>query len=356
MGRATAWRLAAEGARVACADSNQDAAAETATRIADAGGDALALVADVTDDGACARMVEAALARFGRLTTLVNSAGVRAERRDPTPPPDEWQRVVDVNLTGTYLASRAALAALASSGSGSITNLASIFGLVGGSLSPAYAASKGGVVNLTRTMALTWAPPTVAPRGRLSPMSTDRTRRAILAGMPLALLAAHPAFRARVWAQAPSTGRLIVQRAVPLAAEMPLSGFGTWITPNDLFHILTTMANPLPAIEPAGWRLAVDGQVEQPITLTYEQLNALPARKIVAVLECAGNSRNSVSPPLERSHLGNGYVGNAEWLGVPLPRVPGRAGLKPSAHEVVLEGADPGQPAVAPGEGPSGTG
>ena len=125
IGRATALRLAAEGARVACADSNQDAAAETATRIADAGGDALALVADVTDDGACARMVEAALARFGRLTTLVNSAGVRAERRDPTPPPDEWQRVVDVNLTGTYLASRAALAALASSGSGSITNLAS---------------------------------------------------------------------------------------------------------------------------------------------------------------------------------------------------------------------------------------
>ncbi len=103
-------------------------------------------------------MVEAALARFGRLTTLVNSAGVRAERRDATPPPDEWQRVVDVNLTGTYLASRAALAPLASSGSGSITNLASIFGLVGGSLSPAYAASKGGVVNLTRTMALTWAP------------------------------------------------------------------------------------------------------------------------------------------------------------------------------------------------------
>ena len=183
-------------------------------------------------------------------------------------------------------------------------------------------------------------------------MSTDRTRRAILAGMPLALFAAHPAFRARVWAQAPSTGRLIVQRAVPLAAEMPLSGFGTWITPNDLFHILTTMANPLPAIEPAGWRLAVDGQVEQPITLTYEQLKALPARKIVAVLECAGNSRNSVSPPLERSHLGNGYVGNAEWLGVPLHRILERAGLKPSAHEVVLEGADRGQPAFAPEEVP----
>src|SRR5881397_4173549 len=60
IGRATALRLAAEGARVACADSNQDAAAETAARIAGAGGDALTLVADVTDDGACARMVEAA--------------------------------------------------------------------------------------------------------------------------------------------------------------------------------------------------------------------------------------------------------------------------------------------------------
>jgi NAD(P)-dependent dehydrogenase (short-subunit alcohol dehydrogenase family) len=158
IGRATAVRLAAEGARVACCDLNGDAAAETTKLITAAGGDALALVVDVTDEGACVRTVEAALARFGRLTTLVNSAGVRAERRDPAPPPGEWQRVVDVNLTGTYLASRAALSALAASGGGSITNLASIFGLVGGSLSPAYAASKGGVVNLTRAMALTWAP------------------------------------------------------------------------------------------------------------------------------------------------------------------------------------------------------
>lgn len=63
----------------------------------------------------------------------------------------------DVNLTGTYLASRAALPVLAHAG-GAITNLASIYGLVGGSLSPAYAASKGAVVNLTRQMAIQWAP------------------------------------------------------------------------------------------------------------------------------------------------------------------------------------------------------
>ena len=103
-------------------------------------------------------MVEKTLARYRRLTTLVNSAGVRSERRDPTPPPHEWRRVVDVNLTGTYLASRAALPALAESGSGSITNLASIYGLVGGSISSSYAASKGAIVNLTRQMALEQAP------------------------------------------------------------------------------------------------------------------------------------------------------------------------------------------------------
>jgi NAD(P)-dependent dehydrogenase (short-subunit alcohol dehydrogenase family) len=158
IGRATAVRLAVEGARVVCADAKIDGALDTVEQIAKAGGEAVALLADVTDEGSCVRMVEAALGRFGRISTLVNSAGVSAARRDPTPAPDEWERVLGVNLSGTYLASRAALPHLAAGGGGSVTNIASIFGLVGGSLSPAYAASKGGVVNLTRTMALTWAP------------------------------------------------------------------------------------------------------------------------------------------------------------------------------------------------------
>ena len=158
IGRATAIRMGAEGARVLCADAKGDGAEETAEQIARARGDAVALLVDVTNEGSCARMVAAALARFGRITTLVNSAGVSAARRDATPSPDEWERVLGVNLSGTYFASRAALPHLAATGAGSITNLASIFGLVGGSMSPAYAASKGGVVNLTRTMAVTWAP------------------------------------------------------------------------------------------------------------------------------------------------------------------------------------------------------
>ncbi len=157
IGRATALRLAAEGAQVACADLAVAAARETASAIQAAGGKALAAQGDVAREADAARLVAEVLAQWGRLTTLVNSAGVRPERRDPAPPPGEWARIVDVNLTGTYLVSRAALPALAESG-GAIVNLASIFGLVGGSLSPAYAASKGAVVNLTRQMALQWAP------------------------------------------------------------------------------------------------------------------------------------------------------------------------------------------------------
>ncbi|MGH7276527.1 MAG: SDR family NAD(P)-dependent oxidoreductase [Candidatus Rokuibacteriota bacterium] len=158
IGRATALRFGAEGAQVVCADVVSDAAVETARMISAAGGEAIAVAVEVADEKACALMVEKTLARYRRLTTLVNSAGVRSERRDPTPPPAEWRRVVEVNLTGTYLASRAALPALAASGAGSITNLASIYGLVGGSISAAYAASKGGVANLTRQMALECAP------------------------------------------------------------------------------------------------------------------------------------------------------------------------------------------------------
>jgi Short-chain alcohol dehydrogenase of unknown specificity len=118
IGRATAFRMAIEGARVLCADAKGDGAHETAEQIGKAGGEAVSLLVDVTNEGSCGRMVETALGRFGRITTLVNSAGVSAARRDATPDPEEWERVLDVNLSGTYLASRAALPQLAAGGGG----------------------------------------------------------------------------------------------------------------------------------------------------------------------------------------------------------------------------------------------
>ena len=185
---------------------------------------------------------------------------------------------------------------------------------------------------------------------------TGITRRGFVGAVPLALLAGHPLWRGIASAQTPALGqplpgtRLIVGRVTPLAAEMPLANLTSWITPNDSFHILTSMAMTLPTIDPAHWRLTVEGQVERPVTLTYEQLKALPPQTLPAVLECAGNSRNSVSPPLPRSPLNNGYVGNAAWTGVPLRLVLEQAGLKPSAQDIVLEGADRGKPTFAPGE------
>ena len=158
IGRATAQRLSAEGAQVACANVTMESTAETVRAISAAGGEAIAIATDVTDEAACAQMMDKTLERFGRLTTLINSAGVRSDPPQAIPGPREWRRVVDVNLTGTYLASRAAVAALTDGGAGSITNLASIFGLVGGSTSSAYAASKGAIVNLTRQLAIEWAP------------------------------------------------------------------------------------------------------------------------------------------------------------------------------------------------------
>jgi len=158
IGWATARRFAAEGARVVCVDRVADRARESVRAILAAGGEALAIEADVTDPVACERMVEETLKRFTQLTTLVNSAGVRPEARDRAPAPPEWERVIGTNLSGTYLPTRASLSALGAGGRGAIVNLASVYGLVGGSLSPAYAASKGAVVNLTRQMAVQCAP------------------------------------------------------------------------------------------------------------------------------------------------------------------------------------------------------
>ncbi len=158
IGRATALRFGKEGAQVVCVDAMATAAEQSAQDIITAGGEAHAMTADVTSEAACAQVVAQTLARYGRLTTLVNSAGVRPAQPGPSPSLEDWQRVVDINLTGTYLMSRAALSALVASTGGSITHLASIFGLVGGSTGVAYAATKGAIVNLTRQMALEWAP------------------------------------------------------------------------------------------------------------------------------------------------------------------------------------------------------
>ena len=152
LGRAAAAALAEAGAWVACLDVNPAGASETARLT---GGEAH--VVDVSDAEAVERTVSDLADRRGRLDVLINSAGIAG--RGPAFTHDEavFDRLLRVNLKGTYLMCRAAGGRMAEAGGGSIVNIASIAGLVGYPGSVGYQASKGGVVQLTRSLAVEWA-------------------------------------------------------------------------------------------------------------------------------------------------------------------------------------------------------
>jgi len=152
IGLATARRLARDGCNVVVADV-RDASQET-TEIATGGGMTLFVRADVSLSRQAAALVDRAVEAFGRLDILVNNAGVDLAKKVTDTTEEEWDRLMSVNLKGVFLCSRAAIPAMQRSGGGVIVNVASELGLVGGSEVAAYAASKGGVVQLTKAMAI----------------------------------------------------------------------------------------------------------------------------------------------------------------------------------------------------------
>jgi meso-butanediol dehydrogenase/(S,S)-butanediol dehydrogenase/diacetyl reductase len=156
IGRATALRLAAEGARVACADRDSAGAQAAADEIRAAGGEAWAFACDVSDAEACAATVAAAVPRLGRLDALCNVAGIAMQGHATELSTQQWNRVLAVNLSGTFFMCRAAIPHLLET-RGSIVNMASAAGLVGVAYSAGYCASKGGVVLLTRALAVEFA-------------------------------------------------------------------------------------------------------------------------------------------------------------------------------------------------------
>jgi len=153
MGRATAERLALEGARVVAADVDPGSCAETVARIRERGGEAEAQQGDVSRRADVERMVAAAVERFGGLHVLVNNAGI--EVLAPLAATDEatWDRVMDVNARGVYLCTQLAIPELVKSGAGAIVNIASTAALRGSAGIAAYAASKAAVIMLTRCLA-----------------------------------------------------------------------------------------------------------------------------------------------------------------------------------------------------------
>jgi NAD(P)-dependent dehydrogenase (short-subunit alcohol dehydrogenase family) len=158
IGRETALRFAREGARVAAVDVDEESVQRVARVVATEDLIAAAFRCDVTSEREVADTVTAVVQRFGRLDALVNSAGISiGEGRTGDTAPEVWHKTIAVNLTGSFLASRFAIPAMLANGGGSIVNMGSIYGLSGLTGDVAYAASKGGVIQLTRTIALEYA-------------------------------------------------------------------------------------------------------------------------------------------------------------------------------------------------------
>jgi 2-deoxy-D-gluconate 3-dehydrogenase len=158
IGLAMAKGLAEAGAAVLLGGRSVDKNEQAVEEIVAAGGQAASVVADVLQETAGARLVEEALANFGRLDILVNNAGINIRKRPEEYTPAEWHAVLDSNLTSAFLCSQAAYPELKRNGGGKVVNIGSMTSLFGATHLAPYGASKGGVMQLTRSLAVAWAP------------------------------------------------------------------------------------------------------------------------------------------------------------------------------------------------------
>lgn len=157
IGKATAILFAEHGAKIVVADIDEKGANQTVTDIHETGNEAIYVQTDVTISDNTERMVTETVSTYGKLDILLSSAGIAMRLPVADLPEADWHRCLEVNLTGVYLCAKAAIPAMRRNGGGSIINLSSIYGLVGADVRAAYVASKGGVTNLTRGMALDYA-------------------------------------------------------------------------------------------------------------------------------------------------------------------------------------------------------
>ena len=154
IGKAIAVFFAAEGAKVAVSGRTADTLNEVVEEIRAKGGEAIAITGDVGRHADAAKMVQTTVDTFGRIDVLVNNAGHEFVANVVDTPEEEWDRVLDTNLKSIYLLSREAIPHMRKQGGGNIINVASQLGTVGVRLLAAYSASKGGAINLSRSMAL----------------------------------------------------------------------------------------------------------------------------------------------------------------------------------------------------------
>jgi NAD(P)-dependent dehydrogenase (short-subunit alcohol dehydrogenase family) len=157
IGLATALKFGSEGALVMCADMNEEGAAKAAARIADLGGQAASCRADVTKEAEVQALVAETVKRWDRVDVMFNNAGIEFGIPVTQVSEMQWDSLIDVNLKGVFLGCKHVLPQMAKQGSGAIVNTASVAGLRGVAFLSTYCASKGGVVLLTKSLAMEWA-------------------------------------------------------------------------------------------------------------------------------------------------------------------------------------------------------
>ena len=156
IGRASAIQLAEEGAKVAITDRNIAGGEAAAREISDAGGDAIFIEHDVSNEDQWKSVIAAVLERYGRLDVLFNNAGIQFSKSVEDTTLEEWNRIMSVNADGVFLGTKYAIEAMKKNGpaGGSIINMSSTYGMIGEAINAAYCATKGAVMNFTKSAAL----------------------------------------------------------------------------------------------------------------------------------------------------------------------------------------------------------
>ena len=157
IGLGMARGLARAGATVVVAARDEGKSAEAVRELQALGSDAFAVEVDVCDEASVAALVAGTVERCGHLDILVNNAGINIRKPAQELSFDEWRQVIDTNLSSAFLCARAAYPHMKRSGGGKVINIGSMLSIFGASFAPAYGASKGGVVQLTKSLAVAWA-------------------------------------------------------------------------------------------------------------------------------------------------------------------------------------------------------
>ncbi len=179
IGLGMARGLADAGATIVIVGRNQPKSAAATEEIKKTGGKTIAIEADVTDRNAVKDVIAGTVREFGRLDILVNNAGINIRKPPQDLAAEEWDSVISTNLTSAFLCSQAAHPAMKAAGGGKIINIGSMLSIFGASFAPAYAASKGGIVQFTRSCACAWAADNIQVNAILPGwIDTELTQRA----------------------------------------------------------------------------------------------------------------------------------------------------------------------------------